>query len=71
VYSVCTITSAETLGLDEWVAENYPELIARPLEAAPWTPLGRGAILLPQDEGTDGMYILRLQVPGDEEVVKQ
>lgn len=68
VYSVCTITSAETLGLDEWAAKNYPHLVARPLEIDPWTALGRGAILLPQDEGTDGMYILRLQVPGDEEV---
>lgn len=66
IYSVCTITAAETLGLDEWVAKNYPLLVARPLEAAPWTPLGRGAILLPQDEGTDGMYILRLRVPADE-----
>lgn len=69
VYSVCTLTSAETLGLDEWVAKFYPNLVARPLEISPWTPLGRGAILLPQDEGTDGMYILRLRVPADEEVV--
>ena len=30
-----------------------------------------GPILLPQDEGTDGMYILRLRMPGDEEVVNQ
>ena len=71
VYSVCTLTSAETLGLDEWAAKNYPHLVARPLEITPWTPLGRGAILLPQDEGTDGMYILRLRMPGDEEVVNQ
>ncbi len=71
VYSVCTLTSAETLGLDEWAAKNYPHLVARPLETDPWTTLGRGAILLPQDEGTDGMYILRLRMPGDEEVVNQ
>ncbi|MEJ6511968.1 MAG: transcription antitermination factor NusB [Actinomycetota bacterium] len=70
VYSVCTLTSAETLGLDEWVAKAYPNLVARPLEIAPWTPLGRGAILLPQDEGTDGMYILRLRVPADERELK-
>jgi len=71
VYSVCTITSAETLGLDEWAAKNYPHLVPRPLKVDPWTTLGRGAILLPQDEGTDGMYILRLRVPGDEEEVNQ
>lgn len=62
-YSVCTITAAETVGLDEWVAQRFPELIARPLLSAPWSPLGRGALLLPQIAGTDGMYILRLGVP--------
>jgi 16S rRNA (cytosine967-C5)-methyltransferase len=66
VYSVCTITAAETSGIDEWVAQAFPGLIARPLEQAPWKPLGRGALLLPQDAGTDGMYILRLGLPMDE-----
>ena len=65
VYSVCTITAAETSGLDEWAAERFPDLLGRPLHDAPWTPLGRGAVLLPQDAGTDGMYILRLGVPRD------
>lgn len=63
VYSVCTITSAETSGFDEWAAQEFPQLVARPLHDAPWTELGRGALLLPQDAGTDGMYILRLSVP--------
>lgn len=66
VYSVCTITAAETLGLDEWAAETFPALIARPLDDSPWTALGRGALLLPQDAGTDGMYVLRLGVPMNE-----
>jgi len=28
VYSVCTLTSIETLGIDEWAAEHLPELSA-------------------------------------------
>ena len=63
VYSVCTITTSETSGFDEWAAQEFPQLVARPLHDAPWTALGRGALLLPQDAGTDGMYILRLSVP--------
>jgi 16S rRNA (cytosine967-C5)-methyltransferase len=66
VYSVCTITAAETSELDTWAGQTFPDLIARPVEQSPWTSLGRGALLLPQDAGTDGMYILRLGVPPDE-----
>lgn len=65
VYSVCTITRSETEGLDQWVADRHPDLIARPVTETPWRSLGRGALLLPQDAGTDGMYILRLVVPAD------
>ena len=71
VYSVCTITSAETSELDAWAAETFPELLARPIKQSPWTPLGRGALLLPQDAGTDGMYILRLGVPPDEKELSE
>jgi 16S rRNA (cytosine967-C5)-methyltransferase len=66
IYSVCTITAAETRGIDEWAALEFPELVARPLLVSPWTALGRGALLLPQDAGTDGMYILRLGVPAND-----
>ena len=71
VYSVCTITAAETSEFDEWATQNFPDLVARPLGGAPWTSLGRGALLLPQDAGTDGMYILRLGVPTHEKEVHQ
>ena len=67
VYSVCTITAAETSGFDEWAASEFPDLTARPLDRAPWTALGRGAILLPHDAGTDGMYILRLVLADDDQ----
>ena len=65
VYSVCTITASETREFDEWVAGEHRSLIARPVTVGPWRPLGRGSILLPQDAGTDGMYVLRLVVPVD------
>lgn len=65
VYSVCTITAAETREFDEWVAREHRSLIARPVTVEPWRTLGRGSILLPQDAGTDGMYVLRLVVPAD------
>ena len=63
VYSVCTMTAAETLDVDDHLASAHPELVA--LEAPPpgdaWRPWGRGWIVLPHDAGTDGMFVLRLQ----------
>jgi 16S rRNA (cytosine967-C5)-methyltransferase len=63
VYSVCTLTAAETIGVDEGVAARHPELIALPRPEGPWEPAGRGARLLPQTADTDGMFILRLRTP--------
>ena len=65
VYSVCTLTAAETLGADEWLASNHPTLRALAPPGPPWRPHGRGAILVPQAAGTDGMAMLRLQVPDE------
>jgi 16S rRNA (cytosine967-C5)-methyltransferase len=64
VYSVCTLTRAETEAVDAHLADLHADLTPLPAPRPPWRPLGRGARLLPQDAGTDGMYILRLQVPG-------
>lgn len=64
VYSVCTLSSAETLGVDEHVGHAHPALEPLPPPGAPWQPWGRGAILLPQRAGTDGMFIARYRVPG-------
>jgi 16S rRNA (cytosine967-C5)-methyltransferase len=64
VYSVCTLTQSESTSMDEWLAASHPELeVVRPPET-PWTSIGRGARLLPQDAGTDGMYLLALRAPG-------
>jgi 16S rRNA (cytosine967-C5)-methyltransferase len=59
-YSVCTLTAAETLAVDEWAAAALPHLTARTPPGPPWRPHGRGALLLPQAAGTDGMYVLLL-----------
>lgn len=61
VYSVCTLTDEETLGVDRWLADAHPELEAVAPPGPPWRAHGRGARLLPQDEGTDGMYTLILR----------
>jgi len=43
------------------VAHSHPTAIALDAPASPWEPAGRGALLLPQTDGTDGMYVLRLR----------
>ncbi len=63
VYSVCTLTLAETAGVDRWLSINRPELVPVSPPEALWQPWGRGAMLLPQTAGTDGMYLLRLVRP--------
>ncbi len=60
VYSVCTLTRDETVAVDEWAAAELPELLALAPPGPPWRPWGRGALLLPHDAGTDGMFLLRL-----------
>jgi 16S rRNA (cytosine967-C5)-methyltransferase len=61
-YSVCTLTRAESLEVDAWAAQRHPHLEALPSPGAPWRPHGRGALLLPQTAGTDGMALLRLRL---------
>jgi 16S rRNA (cytosine967-C5)-methyltransferase len=61
VYSVCTLTAAETIDVDDWARRALPHLVADPPPGPPWRPRGRGALLLPHDAGTDGMYVLRLR----------
>jgi 16S rRNA (cytosine967-C5)-methyltransferase len=63
-YCVCTLTAEETLEIDRWLEKELPGFGALERPAAPWRPHGRGALLLPQDAGTDGMYLLRLKAPG-------
>jgi 16S rRNA (cytosine967-C5)-methyltransferase len=64
VYSVCTLTLLETAGVDKHLADRHPALRPLPPPPGPWRPLARGARLLPQTADTDGMYLLRVTVPG-------
>lgn len=61
VYSVCTLTDAESIAVDDHLAATHPDLAAEPPPDEPWQPHGRGARLLPHAAGTDGMYLLRLR----------
>lgn len=63
VYSVCTVTTAETLAVAEAFAERHPRLVAMPMDDDRWTVLGSGGRLLPQDHDTDGMCLFRWRVP--------
>jgi 16S rRNA (cytosine967-C5)-methyltransferase len=63
VVSVCTLTARETTGVDSVVADVRPDLEPLPPPGDPWVPWGRGALLLPQAAGTDGMALHRYRVP--------
>jgi 16S rRNA (cytosine967-C5)-methyltransferase len=61
LYSVCTLTTEETVDVDEWAVAHLPGFEPLPAPPEPWSPRGRGALLLPQAAGTDGMYVLALR----------
>ena len=54
VFSVCTLTDAESLGVDARIEADLPDLVPQPL-SAPWEPHGRGGRLLPDRFAGDGM----------------
>jgi 16S rRNA (cytosine967-C5)-methyltransferase len=62
-YSVCTLTAAETTDVDTWLTDRHPDLVALAAPSEPWEPAGRGARLLPQAAGTDGMFLLLVTRP--------
>lgn len=64
VYSVCTLAREESIAIDDHVREAHPGLVPLPMPGDPWTPWGRGAILLPQRRGTDGMCLFRYRSEG-------
>lgn len=63
VFSVCTLTLAESVAVDEHIAAAHPGLEPLEVPAVPWRPWGRGAILLPQAADTDGMCLFRYRRP--------
>ena len=65
VYSVCTMTRAETVAIDEHLERNASAAGGTgSAEPRRGSRIGRGAMLLPQVADTDGMYILRVARPG-------
>jgi 16S rRNA (cytosine967-C5)-methyltransferase len=60
LYSVCTLTDAETVAVDERVARELPQLTPTPL-GEPWQVRGRGGQILPQTRSTDGMFAVRYE----------
>jgi 16S rRNA (cytosine967-C5)-methyltransferase len=60
VYAVCTLSREETLDIDAWATTALSDFAAEPAPPAPWRRYGRGAILLPSDAQTDGMFVLSL-----------
>ncbi len=62
-YSVCTLTAAETAAIDRWLARELPGFTPLAPPGPPWAHAGRGALLLPQAAGTDGMFLVVLRAP--------
>ncbi|MCB0972200.1 MAG: hypothetical protein KDA97_11900 [Acidimicrobiales bacterium] len=65
VYSVCTLTAAETIAVADGFATAHRGWRARPLVDDRWAPWGSGGILLPQVAGTDGMATFAWTRPED------
>lgn len=61
VYAVCTLTVAETSEVATRALEALADFTTMNPPAAPWRPWGAGALLLPSDAGTDGMFVLGLR----------
>ncbi len=64
IYSVCTMTKAETVAIDQWVAREHPDATSVPVNDARWRSHGRGALVLPQDHSTDGMFAVIYKTAG-------
>ena len=63
IYSVCTMTKAETAAIDDLVAQEHPDAEAIPITDPRWRPHSRGALVLPQDHNTDAMFVAKYQAP--------
>jgi 16S rRNA (cytosine967-C5)-methyltransferase len=61
VYSVCTVTRAETVGVASAIVAALPGWSGLAPPGPPWRAHGPGGLLLPQTAGTDGMFVLGLR----------
>jgi 16S rRNA (cytosine967-C5)-methyltransferase len=62
IYSVCTLTNLETIGVDEKFRNlvNIEEVGDLP---RPWRKHGRGGLILPQDLDSEGMSVFCYRAP--------
>lgn len=60
VYSVCTLTAEETVEVGEHAVATLTGFEVLEGPGSPWRTWGPGALLLPHDAGTDGMFVLAL-----------
>jgi 16S rRNA (cytosine967-C5)-methyltransferase len=63
-YAVCTLTDAESTGVDNRIAELAPQLEPVRELPPPWAVHGRGGRLLPQTIGSDGMCAFTYRLAG-------
>lgn len=63
VYSVCTMSKAETVAIDDLVAQEHPDAEAIPITDPRWRSHSRGALVLPQDHNTDAMFVAKYKTP--------
>jgi len=60
VYSVCTLSRTETVDVAAQVLPQLRDFTPVPTPNG-WRSHGEGALVLPQDAGSDGMFVLALQ----------
>lgn len=63
VYSVCTLTREETIGIEADFAMMRPEFMVEPIEGEPWRRRGSGGMIVPTRTDLDGMFVLRWRRP--------
>lgn len=61
VYSVCTLSAAETTDVADRALDALGSRLRPRALPPPWRPAGPGGLLLPQDADTDGMFALVLE----------
>ncbi len=59
IYSVCTVTRAETINIATELERLHPGLNPVQLQDTRWRQVKGGLQILPQDHGTDGMTIFK------------
>ncbi len=62
IYSVCTVTHAETIDVALELERMHPQLEPIKLQSPKWRAHGNGLQVLPQDAGTDGMTVFKWKV---------